>query len=392
MRLDGVRVLDLTRLLPGPYATQLLADAGADVVKVEDTDAGDYARDLPPVTDSGVGAVFDAVNRGKRSVAVDLKTDRGREVIHRLAADVDVVVEGFRPGVVDRLGVDYETLAEVNEAVVYCSITGYGQDGPLADRVGHDLTYVGVAGLLDLTREDEAARPQIPGFPVADMAGGLFAAYRILGALLSRELGNADGAYLDVSLVDVVTSFSQVVAPAAFQGADPRPGETPLAGGLPWYDVYETADGRYVTLAALEPQFWRAFCGAVDREDLLDAHGSTDPATREALRAELVDLFAERTRAEWEDWFGDVDATVAPVLTLAEALTHPRVGARGLVERGDDGVRRVRTPVGASSIEDDARAPPTQGEHTAAILRELGYDAATIRGLADDGVILTPER
>ena len=284
MRLDGLRVLDLSRLLPGPFATQLLADAGADVIKIEDTDRGDYARYMPPYTDDGTGTIFDAVNRGKRSVAIDLKTKPGREAFMRLVETADVVFEQFRPGVVDRLGVDYESVRKHNPEVVYCSLSGFGQTGPHADRVGHDLNYVGMAGLLDLTRVDEETDPQIPGYPIGDMAGGLFAAFSILGALVSRGIGNTDSEYVDVAMTDVVASFSQAVAHEALTGDSPRPGETPLTGAAPWYGVYETANGRYITIAAIEEKFWTRFCEAVDREDLLDAHMTTDPAERAALR------------------------------------------------------------------------------------------------------------
>ena len=347
MRLDGVRVLDLSRLLPGPYATQLLADAGAEIIKVEDTDGGDYARLMPPYTDDGTGAIFDAVNRGKRSVALDLKDERGREAFLRLAETADVVFEQFRPGVVDRLGVDYEAVQEVNSDVVYCSLSGFGQTGPDADRVGHDLNYVGMAGLLDMTRTDRDSQPQIPGYPIGDMAGGLFAAFSILGALLSRELGNTGGEYVDVAMTDVVASFSQPLASEALTDDQPAPDEAPLVGGFPWYDVYETADGRYVTLAALEPKFWRTFCEAADRPDLVDKHMTSDAAEREALRGELADIFAEQTRDEWEADLGDVEAMVAPVRTLAESLDGERAAARELVDRAT-GAPRVGFPAQSS--------------------------------------------
>jgi crotonobetainyl-CoA:carnitine CoA-transferase CaiB-like acyl-CoA transferase len=388
MRLDGVRVLDLTRLLPGPYATQLLADAGADVVKVEDTGAGDYARHMPPATESGVGAVFDAVNRGKRSVALDLKQEGGREAFYELVADADVVVESFRPGVTDRLGVDYETLTDYREDLVYCSLTGYGQAGPHADRAGHDINYVGLAGLLDMTREDEDEPPRLPGYQVADMAGGLFAAFSICSALLSRELGNTGGEYLDVALTDAVVSFSQAVAPEALRGGDPRPGETPLTGEYPWYDVYEAADGGHVTLGALEPQFWTAFCEAVDRPDLADKHMTGDPAEREALRGELASIFAQRTRDEWAEAMADVDGAVDGVYRPAETVEHPQIEARGYVERPEDGAPRVGSPFCGSDVPDIGTAgPPGHGEHTDELLRDAGFDDAAIERLRDDGAI-----
>lgn len=390
MQLDGVRVLDLTRLLPGPYATQLLADAGAEVIKVEDTGSGDYARLMPPYTASGTGAVFDAVNRGKKGVSLDLKSDGGNEALLRLAAEVDVVIEGFRPGVVDRLGVDYATVRKRNEDVVYCSITGYGQHGPLADSVGHDLNYVGRAGMLDLTREDENSRPQIPGYTVADLAGGLFAAFSVVSALLTRELGNGGGEYVDVSMTDVVLSFSQAVVQPVFDGDDPRPGESELTGGLPWYDVYETADGRYVTFAALEPQFYRAFCEAVSRPDLIEAHSTTEAAEREALREELAGVFRSRTREEWTDTLSGVEASVEPVYTLAEALEDDQIAARDLV--WEENRPRIGFPAqGSHTPEDRGRPAPDQGEHTASVLREIGYDPGEIEALEAAGAILTSE-
>ncbi|MFQ3318407.1 MAG: alpha-methylacyl-CoA racemase [Natronomonas sp.] len=388
MRLDGVRVLDLTRLLPGPYATQLLADSGADVVKIEDTSAGDYARHMPPTTDAGVGAVFDAVNRGKRSVALDLKNESGREAFYDLVADADVVIESFRPGVTERLGVDYETLTEYREDIVYCSLSGYGQNGPHADRAGHDLNYIGLAGLLDMSRVDTDEKPQMPGYQIADMAGGLLAAFSVCSALLSRELGNTGGEYLDVALTDAVVSFSQALAPEALSGENPRPGETPLTGEYPWYDVYEAKDGKYVTLGALEPHFWSAFCEAVDRPDLVGKHMTDDPAERAAVREELESIFAERTRDEWAETMADVDAAVDGVYTPAEAFEHPQIEARGYVERPDDGAPRVGFPLRGSDVPPSpSAAAPGHGEHTDGVLREAGLDEETIARLRDEGAI-----
>lgn len=393
MDLSGVRVLDLTRYLPGPYATQMLADCGAEVVKVEAPE-GDPARGMQPTTDRGdVSRLFDAVNRGKRSVVLDLKTDEGREALLRLAEDADAVFEGFRPGVVDRLGVGYEDVRERNPEVVYCSLSGFGQDGPWADRVGHDLNYVATAGLLDATRRDDGEAPRIPGIPIADVAGGLYAAFGVVSALLSRELGNAGGEHLDVSMTDAVASLSVTLAASALAGDDPRPGETPLTGRDPWYDVYEAADGEYVTLAALEPHFWEAFCEAVDRPDLRDAHGTRDPAERSALRAELAELFAGRTREEWADALDDVDAAFAPVRTMAEAVEHPQLRSRGLVVDGEgDGTAppsRVGLPF-ADAADERAGPPPGLGEHTADVLREAGYGDGDLAALRDAGAI--PDR
>lgn len=389
MRLDGVRVLDLTRLLPGPYATQLLADAGADVIKIEDTGAGDYARDLPPMTDEGVGAVFDAVNRGKRSVALDLKSDRGRAAFLALAAEADVVIESFRPGVTERLSVDYDSVTERCPDVVYCSLTGYGQNGPYADRAGHDLNYVGLAGLLDMTRESTDEAPRAPGYQIADMAGGLLAAFSVCSALLSRELGNTGGEYLDVSMTDAVVSFAQAIAPQALGGSDPRPGETPFTGEYPCYDIYEARDGRYVTLGALEQKFFDAFCSAVGRPELADEHMATDPAVRAALRTELESIFGQRTRDEWVDFLSDVDTAFGGVYTPAESFEHPQLDAREFIHRPDDGPSRVGFPVRGSDIPDRNDGDlPQHGEHTGTLLESVGYDTAVIEELRSDGVIL----
>jgi crotonobetainyl-CoA:carnitine CoA-transferase CaiB-like acyl-CoA transferase len=388
MRLDGVRVLDLSRLLPGPYATQLLCDLGADVVKIEAPETGDYARHQPPLTDRGQGRLFEAVNRGKRSVGVDLKRARGRELFYRLAEDADVVFEQFRPGVAGRLGIDYEAVRERNPDVVYCSLSGYGQTGPYADRVGHDLNYVGVGGLLDMTRESPDEAPRIPGYPIADMAGGLFAAFTIVGALASRALGNSEGEYIDVAMTDVVVSLSQAVTADALAGEDPRPGDTPLSGGLPWYDVYEAADGRSLTLAALEPRFWAAFCEAVDRPDLRAVHGTDDPAELTALREELAALFAARARDDWLDQLADTEAMVGPVHTPRELLEDPQIDARGLVERPDDGAPRIGFPARFSGGRAAADGPaPALGEHTDELLGAIGLDDSALEDLREAGVV-----
>jgi len=385
MRLDGVRVLDLTRLLPGPYATQLLADAGADVIKVEDTGAGDYARHNQPETDRGVGPMFDTINRGKRSVALDLKTEEGLSAFFDLVEGADVVFEQFRPGVVEKLGIDYEAVREVNDDVVYCSLSGYGQTGPYKGRVGHDLNYAGVAGLVDMTREDEEMAPQVPGYQIGDLGGGLFAAFSIVGALTSRELGNTGGEYVDVAMTDVVASFSQSVAHEAFRGEDPRPGETVLTGQFACYDVYETADGRYMTLGALEPKFWEAFCEEVGREDLVERHmeGSDD------LHEEVADVFAAKTREEWVEELSDETMT-APVNTPEEMVQHEQLVERGIVERPDEEGVPPRIGYPALSTKEPEESPidvPRHGEDTEAVLRELGYDEGRIESLREAGAI-----
>lgn len=378
MNLDGIRVLDLSRLLPGPYGTQLLADMGADVVRIE-----------RPSDSEAAGPPLEAINRGKRRVALDLKRDGGREAFLELAATADVVIEQFRPGVVDRLGIDYETVREVNPEIVYCSLSGYGQNGPYSDRVGHDLNYIGLAGLLDMTRQSDEETPRMPGYQVADIGGGLFSALSIVGALLSRELGttNTGGEYIDISLTDAAVSFSQAVAPRTLAGGEPRPGDTPLTGQFPWYDVYSAAEG-YVTLAALEPHFWRAFCEAVDHEEWIEFHTTTDPAELEALRDELEALFAERTRDEWVEFFDGVDAAVDGVYTPAEMVDHPQITARDYIDRSADGPPYIGFPARGSDIDHDGpTAVADHGEDTVSLLREAGVDEAELERLRESGAI-----
>src|SRR3954454_19308716 len=271
--LAGVRVLDLTRLLPGGFCTGLLADFGADVLKVEDTGLGDYVRWAPPryegAEPSAASALFLSLNRNKRSIRVNLKTDAGREVLLRLVREADVLVEGFRPGVMDRLGVGYERLREENPGLVYCAITGYGQDGPYRDRSGHDMNYLGLVGVLGLTG-DRGGPPVQSAGQIADLGGGaLMAAVGILAALRGRDR-SGEGQLVDVSMADGSLSWlAMVAAKYLADGVVPERGGLPLAGSLVCYRPYACADG-YVTLGALEPKIWQAWCRGVGREDLIE--------------------------------------------------------------------------------------------------------------------------
>jgi crotonobetainyl-CoA:carnitine CoA-transferase CaiB-like acyl-CoA transferase len=393
MDLSAVCVVDLTQLLPGPYATQLLCDMGAEVVKIEHPDGGDPGRqfvDRPEADGTGYESspLFDVVNRGKRGATLDLKRDRGRAALLDVAVNADVVIEQFRPGVVDRLGVGYDDVRAVNGDVVYCSVTGYGQTGPYSERAGHDLNYAGAAGLVDMTRHSTEEQPVIPGFPVADMAGGLFAALSVVGALLSRELGDGGGEHLDVGMADAVLSLSQVVAGPAAAGGDRRPGRTVLTGKYPCYDVYECADGRYVTVAALEERFWEALCAAIDRPDLAGAHMADGEATRERVRRELADVFATRPREAWLDDLADAEAMIGPVKTVTEAFEDPQFRARPVVQEVDGLLRRAAFPVRTSAGLERTEAPaPALGEHTDEVLREAGYTDEGIADLRAAGVV-----
>jgi crotonobetainyl-CoA:carnitine CoA-transferase CaiB-like acyl-CoA transferase len=399
--LSDVRVLDLTRHLPGPYATTLLADLGAEVVRVEEPTRGDPVRHREPTVD-GRSYTYLTRNRNKASVGVDLKDDRGREAFLRLAETADVVVESFRPGVVDRLGVDYGSVREVNEDVVYCSLTGYGQTGPYADRPGHDVNYAAVGGLLALTGERDGP-PTIPGYPVADFAGGLFAAFGVVAAVAGVAMGRS-GEYLDVSMTDAVASFSTAYADGYFgRGAVPEREGTRLLGRHPGYRVYEAADGEYLALSALEPRFWRNLCDALERPALRDAYVGRDDEVSEERRREVVDrvaaAVAERPRAALLDAFDEHDVPAAPVNGYDDLFEDPHLRERGLFDAVDvgtaDGVEevgQVSFPVQFGGERTVGKEPASRlGADTDRYLESVGYDAGTVAELAADGVVTLGE-
>ncbi len=392
--LEGIRVLDLSRLLPGPFCSLLLADFGAEVIKVEDLGMGDYARWSPPyhegAQESAKGALFLGLNRNKTSIRVNLKEERGREVFLRLVRDADVVLESFRPGVLDRLGVGYEAMKAVNPGVVYCAITGYGLDGPLRDRSGHDMNYLGLVGLLGLSGDADGPPVQSAG-QIADVGGGaLMAAFGILAALRERD-SSGEGQVVDVSMADGALSWlAMTAANYLADGVVPQRGQIPLGGSLLCYRPYACADG-HVTLGALEPKFFVNFCRGVGREDLI-AHQFEGPGS-DAHR-ELEQIFAGRTRAEWEAFAGEHDCCLEPVLDLGEVLDSELVRAREMVVEieqpgAEQPVRQLGVPVKLSRTPGDPRRLPGPGlgEHTAAILRDAGYTDAEIAELTETGAI-----
>jgi alpha-methylacyl-CoA racemase len=397
LALGGLRVLDLTRLLPGGFCSQLLADFGADVIKVEDTGMGDYVRWAPPyyegVEPSARGALFLSLNRGKRSIRLDLKSEPGKAVLLRLARDADVLLEGFRPGVLDRLGVGYERLRRENPRLVYCAITGYGQAGPDRQRSGHDLNYLGLNGILGLS--GEPGGPPVPSAAqIADVGGGaLMAAVGILVALQERQR-SGEGQMVDCSMFDGSLSFLAMLAAEALAGGPtPRRGELRLAGGIVCYRPYRCADG-YVTLGALEPKFWSAFCGGVGREDLTDH--AFDPPGSDAHRA-LSEIFAQRTRDQWRAFASEHDCCLEPVMDLDEVLDSELVAARDMVvELGQPGADRAVKLLGlpfklSRTPGDPVRAPgPGLGEHTRQVLAEAGFSSEEIDALHASGAVAGP--
>jgi alpha-methylacyl-CoA racemase len=381
--LEGFRILDLTRLLPGPALSMHLADLGADVIKVEDTGEGDYMRSFPPLSRNAEGAqvnaAFENINRGKRSICLDLKKAQGRDLLLRLVDTADALIEGFRPGVMDRLGVGWGALHARNAKLVFCSLTGYGQTGPLALKAGHDLNYCAMTGVLDQIRAD--GRPAMPNLQIGDLLGGTLTT---LSALLAALLGaqrTGRGSRVDAAMTDGLLVHHIFPHGDLDAGQVPVAGKTLLTGGAPCYRIYPTADDKHLAVGALELRFWQTFCDAAGLTELREKHWALGLAPGSDASNEVTKTVAARirqkTRHKWEEVFAEVDACVTPVLTPAEALAHPHHHARGLVHR-----RGSVTAVGPLAAIDElgiaeGRAPRS-GEHTRTLLSELGLDEDAI--------------
>ena len=378
--LTHLRVLDLSRLLPGPYCTLILSDLGARVDKLEDPHVGDYLRVFPP-TKRGLSGRYNAINRDKRSFCLDLKKPDGRAALLRLAPRYDVIVESFRPGVMDRLGVGWDALAATNPKLVLCSISGYGQDGPYRERAGHDLNYVGLAGVLGMCGP-RGGDPPVPGVQLADLGGGaLWAAVGILAAL-HGVAATGRGRQVDVSMCEGSLAFLLPdLGNYDASGKAPSRSTELLNGAVACYGVYRTKEGRHLSVGALEPKFWSAFNQAIGRP--VDLSELVAPAAeQERIRGEIQAILGARTRDEWEAVFAGADACVEPVLGVDELARHPQHAARGLFFQLD-GLTQVRTPLGRA----DGHTPPAAlGQHSAEILAEAGYSEAEIATLRAGGV------
>ena len=397
--LSDVKVLDLTRLLPGGFCTLLLADLGADVIKVEDTGQGDYVRWAPPYYGSDEqtplgtrSAIYLSLNRNKRSIRLDLKHEQGRQALLKLAESADVLVESFRPGVLDKLGVGYEVLKQANPALVFCPITGYGQDGPNRDRAGHDMNYLGLNGVLGLTGEAGGA-PIQSAAQIADLGGGgLMAAVGILAALQEARR-SGEGQIVDVSMTDGSLAWLVMEAGRYFgSGEVPRRGELILSGGIICYRPYEASDG-WITCGALEPKFWQAFCRGVGREDLIESQ--FEKPGSDAHR-EVAEIFKTRTRAEWRAFNDEHDAMIEPILDLDEALESELIREREMVisyeqpELGE--IRQLGFPIKLSRTPAGVDRPaPALGEHTAEVLTDAGYSAEEVQALEESGAAKGPD-
>ncbi len=379
--LTGIKIIDLTRLLPGPMCTLHLADMGAEVLKVEDTIVGDYARSIPPIQNKN-SFFFNAINRNKRSIAIDLTKNEGRQLFLKLTETADVIVESFRPGVVTKLGIDYDTVKKLNPHIIYCAITGYGQTGPYMDMAGHDINFCAYAGILD--RKD--SKPVIPDFQIGDIVGGsLNAAMGILAALVQQKM-TGEGQYIDVAMMDGVlahatTALSQI-----------RYGKGLLTGALPCYAIYETSDNKFMALGALEFKFWERFCKTIDRNDLIPFHMVMGEDAKKTF-AEVSSVFKSNTREYWTEKLKSSDCCVSPVLSLKEALNNEQVQARAMVQTinspTEGEMQQFALPLKFSSFEFEAELPaPQRGEHTTQELLKIGYSETEIQELRDSKIIL----
>jgi crotonobetainyl-CoA:carnitine CoA-transferase CaiB-like acyl-CoA transferase len=378
--LAAIRVLDLTRLLPGPMCTLHLADLGADVIKVEDPQIGDYARELGVVAGE-VSSLYTQLNRNKRSVALDFKLASARDVFLRLAARADVIVEGFRPGIVAKLGVGYDAVHAINPRIVYCSISGYGQTGPYRDRAGHDINYVAYAGVLDQIGVADGP-PALSNLPIGDLLGGaLTASTAILAALLAAKL-NGEGCYIDTAMAESTLAHGVFALHALnTQGHSAPRGEDMVSGRAASYGVYRTRDHRWLAVGALERKFWDLVCDTLERPDLKPFHtatGEEGQATRRLLEA----IFARETLAHWVEKFAGVDCCVAPVLTVDEAITNEQFVARDMIVRDAQGRPQFASPFKLSNAPFTiVRPAPRLGEHTDEVLREAGLSGEEIAAL-----------
>jgi len=377
--LEGIKILDLSRLFPGPYCSMILADLGADVLRIEDRRF------------EGEGPGMPTVMRNKRHMTLNLKHPKGREIFYRLIREADAVLEGFRPGVAERLEIDYVRLKTMNEKLIYCSVTGYGQDGPYKDMVGHDINYLSFGGVLGLTGEP-GRNPVIPPIQVADMAaGGMYAALGILSALIARQK-TGKGQYIDISMLDgIIAMLPFLVSLFWGQGMNLQRGDTLLSGRYPCYNVYETKDGEFISLGALEHRFWVVLCQKLGREDYI-AHQFDEGEKRAEIFQFLRQTFSGKTREEWMKELKDLDVCIGKVLHLEEALNDPQVTYRQMVVEFSDSqkgrMKLLASPIKLSETPPDIRRAPAKfGEHTDMVLQEMGFKPEEIGVMKREGVI-----
>lgn len=345
--LANLKILDFSTLLPGPYATMMLADMGAEVLRVEAPDRVDLAKVMPPF-DGKFSTTFSYLGRGKRTLQLNLKHPESVERVKQLVQDYDIVVEQFRPGVMDRLGIGYEVLKAINPKLIYCAITGYGQTGPYKDRAGHDINYLAISGVASHCGRADSGPPPM-GIQIADVAGGSHhAVMGILAAVIKRQ-ETGEGAFIDISMTDAAFALNAMAGAAALAGGQPQKPESGMLNGGTFYDYYQTRDGRWLSVGSLEPQFSSRLCDTLGLGELKSYALSQKPEHQQELKAAIKQKIAERSLAEWREVFADVDACVEPVLTIDEAAEHPQLKARGMVverDRGDGQLQRqIKLPI-----------------------------------------------
>jgi len=379
--LRELKMLDLSRLLPGPYCSLLLADLGMEVLKVEDPEQGDYTRMIGPIRKKD-SAIFLALNRNKKSIKLNLKIKEGKEIFYKLIQSYDIILESFRPGVMDRLGLGYQELKKRNPRIILCSLSGYGQDGPYRERSGHDINYIGLGGVLEITGAKNGD-PVLPGVQIADIGGGgMMAAIAILSAAIHREK-TGEGQFLDISMMDSVVSWLSIHAVKYFtDGELLKRGDMPLTGRYACYQVYPTKDGRHMSLGALEPKFWKNFCEAIGCRDLFDKQ-FIEGEERLRIIVEIQNLFKTKTQGEWVDFFKAVDACCEPILTFEEVFQHPQVLHRQMVMEVkhpiEGNIRLLGNPIKSSQFPFEIRThSPGWGEHTIDVLKTMGFSKKEI--------------
>jgi crotonobetainyl-CoA:carnitine CoA-transferase CaiB-like acyl-CoA transferase len=390
--LSSLKILDFSTLLPGPFGSMMLADLGADVLRVEAPNRPDAVRFVPPY-DGDSSAWQRLLNRNKRSIALDLKRPGAGEIVKRLISDggYDIVLEQFRPGVMDRLGIGYENLRVANNGLIYCAITGYGQTGPYRDRAGHDNNYLALSGVMSHSGRKEDGPPPL-GVQIADIGGGAMGAVMgILTAVIHRQQ-TGEGQFVDISMFDMSVAWhAHAISHYLVGGIEPEREGWHLNGGS-YYDFYETRDGRYLSVGSLEPKFWEGFCQAIARPDLIPNGFDQSPENQQALKVEIRQVIAAKDLNEWVGIFADYDVCVEPVLTIPEMLDHPQTQARGMIVDvpKPDGTtqQQVGSPFKFSQTQPEYwRVGGKMGEDGTAVLQEIGYTVEEIREMQQYGVL-----
>ncbi len=388
--LNGIKVLDLTRLLPGPFCSLYLADLGAEVIKVEEPIIGDYIRNIPPFVKKE-SFNFLILNRNKKSITLNLKREKAREIFYKLSKNSDIIIESFRPGVTKKLKIDYEQIKSLNPKIIYCSITGYGQDGPYRDKVGHDINYISYGGILYLTGSKDG-EPIIPSVQIADIGGGsLPAVISILSALIHREK-TSKGQYIDISMLDGVVSFNSFNMPDYFAfGKSPQRGNQALTGRYACYNIYETKDKKYISIGALEPKFWKTLCNLLKIPQYIDKQYNDE--FQPEITSALKNIFKTKEQKEWEKFFANEEVCFGSVKDISEVFSDEQVISRNIIFNINHPtagkIKQIKLPIRFSDIKiyESSSPPPTLGQNNKEILSSLGYSEEEIEKLKKENVI-----